>query len=90
LGGAEHAQWLCWAARLHEIGLSISHSHYQKHGAYLIDNLDMPGFSQGEQALLAALIRGHRRKLSLTDSRQRMTLDLLMQAENRTAILSRL
>lgn len=67
VGGTEHAQWLCWAARLHEIGLSISHSHYQKHGAYLITNLDMPGFSQGEQALLAVLIRGHRRKLSLAD-----------------------
>ena len=49
VGGTEHSQWLCWAARLHEIGLSISHSHYQKHGAYLIANLDMPGFSQGSR-----------------------------------------
>ncbi len=65
--GAEHGLWLSWAARLHEIGLSISHSHYQKHGAYLIANLDMPGFSQGDQALIATLIRGHRRKLPVAE-----------------------
>jgi exopolyphosphatase / guanosine-5'-triphosphate,3'-diphosphate pyrophosphatase len=54
---------LCsWAARLHEIGLDVAHSHYHKHGAYLIANGDMPGFSRQEQRLLAALVRAHRRK----------------------------
>jgi exopolyphosphatase/guanosine-5'-triphosphate,3'-diphosphate pyrophosphatase len=54
---------LCtWGARLHEIGLDIAHSHYHKHGAYVIENSDMPGFSQQEQRLLAALVRAHRRK----------------------------
>ncbi|HVU04125.1 MAG TPA: exopolyphosphatase [Polyangiaceae bacterium] len=54
---------LCsWAARLHEIGLDIAHSHYHKHGAYVLENSDMPGFSQQEQRLLAALVRAHRRK----------------------------
>ena len=51
-----------WAARLHEIGLDIAHSHYHKHGAYVLENGDMPGFSQQEQRLLAALVRAHRRK----------------------------
>jgi exopolyphosphatase/guanosine-5'-triphosphate,3'-diphosphate pyrophosphatase len=51
-----------WAARLHEIGLDIAHSHYHKHGAYVLENADMPGFSQQEQRLLAALVRAHRRK----------------------------
>ena len=54
---------LGWAAHLHEIGLAIAHSQYHKHGAYLISNSDMPGFSQTEQQLIATLIRGHRRKL---------------------------
>src|SRR5262245_61425950 len=54
---------LGWAARLHEIGLDVSHSHYQKHGAYLLENADMPGFPREEQALLAALVGGHRRKI---------------------------
>jgi Ppx/GppA phosphatase len=41
---------LRWAAQLHEIGLSISHSAYHKHSAYIAANADMPGFSRGEQA----------------------------------------
>jgi exopolyphosphatase/guanosine-5'-triphosphate,3'-diphosphate pyrophosphatase len=58
---------LCtWAARLHEIGLDIAHSHYHKHGAYVLENSDMPGFSRQEQQLLAALVRAHRRKFPST------------------------
>jgi exopolyphosphatase/guanosine-5'-triphosphate,3'-diphosphate pyrophosphatase len=58
---------LSWAARLHEIGLVVSHSQYQKHGAYLLNNLDMPGFARGEQQRLAVLVRGHRRKFPVAD-----------------------
>ncbi|MBL8265747.1 exopolyphosphatase [Steroidobacter sp.] len=54
---------LCWAARLHEIGLDVSHSHYQKHGAYLLEHADMPGFPQEEQRILAYIVGAHRRKL---------------------------
>ncbi len=53
---------LSWACRLHEIGLHISHGQYHKHGAYLIRNSDLPGFSIREQEVLATLVRGHRRK----------------------------
>jgi exopolyphosphatase/guanosine-5'-triphosphate,3'-diphosphate pyrophosphatase len=53
---------LGWAARLHEIGLDISHSHYHRHGAYLLQHADMPGFPREEQQLLAALVGAHRRK----------------------------
>jgi exopolyphosphatase/guanosine-5'-triphosphate,3'-diphosphate pyrophosphatase len=58
-------QMLAWAARLHEIGLDISHSHHNRHGAYLLQNADMPGFPREEQQLLAALVGAHRRKPSL-------------------------
>ena len=34
---------LRWAARLHEVGLDIAHSHYHKHGAYLLQHADLPG-----------------------------------------------
>lgn len=54
-----------WAARLHEIGLDVSHSHYQKHGAYLLEHADMPGFPREEQQLLACLVGAHRRKIVL-------------------------
>jgi exopolyphosphatase/guanosine-5'-triphosphate,3'-diphosphate pyrophosphatase len=58
---------LRWAARLHETGLDIAHSKYQRHGAYLLQHADMPGFPREEQLLLSALVGGHRRQLS-TDS----------------------
>jgi exopolyphosphatase/guanosine-5'-triphosphate,3'-diphosphate pyrophosphatase len=56
---------LRWAARLHEVGLDIAHSHYHKHGAYLLANADLPGFPREEQQLLAAIVRSHRRKLDV-------------------------
>jgi exopolyphosphatase/guanosine-5'-triphosphate,3'-diphosphate pyrophosphatase len=58
---AAHA--LAWAAQLHEIGLAVNYTGHHKHGAYLIAWSDLPGFSRDEQALVAALVRGHRRKL---------------------------
>ena len=51
---------LAWAARMHEIGISISHSGYHRHSAYILANADMPGFSTREQALLSLLVRAHR------------------------------
>jgi exopolyphosphatase/guanosine-5'-triphosphate,3'-diphosphate pyrophosphatase len=56
---------LKWAARLHEIGLDVAHSGYHRHGAYLLENADMPGFAREEQRLLARLVGAHRRKLDL-------------------------
>ncbi len=57
-----YAPILGWAAELHEIGLAVSHSQYQKHGAYLVANADLPGFTRQEQQVLSALLLGHRRK----------------------------
>ncbi|HSM32099.1 MAG TPA: Ppx/GppA phosphatase family protein [Woeseiaceae bacterium] len=56
-------QGLVWAARLHEIGLDISHDGYQRHGAYIAENADMPGFPRAEQRLLAFLIASHRHQI---------------------------
>ncbi|WP_205700339.1 Ppx/GppA phosphatase family protein [Crenobacter intestini] len=47
---------LGWAAALHEIGLSIAHTAYHKHSAYILQNADMPGFSRPEQAALSTLV----------------------------------
>ncbi len=54
---------LSWAAKLHEIGLTISHNGYHKHSAYIASHADMPGFSRLDQARLAALLLGHTGKL---------------------------
>ena len=58
---------LRWGALLHEIGLDIAHSQYHKHGGYLLDNMDMPGFSRPEQHRLSLLVRAHRRKFPAED-----------------------
>ena len=54
---------LSWAAQVHELGLAIAHSQYQKHGAYVIEHSDVAGFSRTEQQQLAALVRNQRRDL---------------------------
>lgn len=56
---------LSWACKLHEIGLSVSHSHHHHHGAYLIENSDISGFSKTEQQLIALMIRNQRRTINL-------------------------
>ena len=60
----EDAELLHWASSLHEIGLAVSLNGYQKHGAYLLENADLPGFSFWEQVRMSFLVRCHRKKLS--------------------------
>ena len=60
----EDAELLHWASSLHEIGLAVSLSGYQKHGAYLLDHADLPGFSFEEQDRMSVLVRCHRKKIS--------------------------
>ena len=60
----EDAEILHWASSLHEIGLAVSLSGYQKHGAYLLENADLPGFSLEEQRWMSILVRCQRKKLS--------------------------
>jgi exopolyphosphatase/guanosine-5'-triphosphate,3'-diphosphate pyrophosphatase len=55
---------LDWSARLHEIGLDISHDGFQRHGAYIAENANMPGFPRAEQRILAFLIESQRRRFS--------------------------
>ncbi|MEO8346659.1 MAG: Ppx/GppA phosphatase family protein [Betaproteobacteria bacterium] len=58
------AQRVEWAGLLHEIGYTVSHIGYHKHGAYILENADMPGFSAQEQRQLALLVHGCRGGLS--------------------------
>jgi exopolyphosphatase/guanosine-5'-triphosphate,3'-diphosphate pyrophosphatase len=54
---------LGWAADLHEIGITITHTDYHKHSAYVLQHADMPGFSYDDQILLAVLALGHQGKI---------------------------
>jgi exopolyphosphatase/guanosine-5'-triphosphate,3'-diphosphate pyrophosphatase len=57
---ARAEQLLEWAGLLHEAGMSVSHTGFHKHGAYILQHADMPGFSSGEQGRLALLVFGCR------------------------------
>jgi len=54
---------LGWSARLHEIGLDISHEGFQRHGAYVAEHADLPGFPRAEQRFLAFLIGSQRHQI---------------------------
>ncbi len=85
---ADDLLMLGWGARLHELGLVIAHSQYQVHGAYVIANSDIAGFSRQEQQFLAALVRAHRRRVpkNAFDALP----DRLLPAAKRSAALLRL
>ncbi len=54
---------LAWAAQLHEIGTLISHDEAHKHGAYIVEHADIPGFAFAEQKRMARLVLAQRGKL---------------------------
>ncbi|MBB1076613.1 exopolyphosphatase [Rhodoferax sp. 4810] len=70
--GADNARALQrklgWAATLHEVGMAIAASDYHKHGAYILENADMVGFSLPELHRLGLLVLGHRGKLKKLDA----------------------
>ncbi|MDO9215880.1 MAG: Ppx/GppA phosphatase family protein [Lacisediminimonas sp.] len=64
--GGDNQRLLCWAAQLHEVGLIVSRTGFHKHGAYLVEHADLPGFSAREQRKLGQLVlaqKGNLRKL---------------------------
>ncbi|WP_372658238.1 exopolyphosphatase [Hydrogenophaga sp.] len=58
-----YSQKLAWASRLHEIGTHISHDRSHHHGAYILGNVDAPGFSLPELLRMSRLVLGQRGKL---------------------------
>lgn len=79
---------LSWASRTHTIGLTISHSQFHKHSAYLLHNSDLPGFTNRDQQLVATLARGHRRKFPKEEFKK-LTKDL-QEPYKRLCILLRI
>lgn len=77
-----------WASQLHELGLQVSHNNYHKHGAYILQNADMQGFSRQEQALLAALVLSHRSKFRVDEFKKLMKP--FVKAGKRMCVLLRL
>lgn len=51
-----YARYLYWSSLLHEIGLTVSHTGFHKHSAYMVENADLPGFTTREQGFMSMLI----------------------------------
>jgi exopolyphosphatase/guanosine-5'-triphosphate,3'-diphosphate pyrophosphatase len=86
--GADYPlQLLSWAARLHEIGLTVAHTGYHKHSAYILTHADMPGFSKMEQAHLSLLVLAHRGTMEKMKGQVTNSLDLAMVMAMRLAAL---
>ena len=49
------------AALLHDIGMAITYNDHHKHGFYLLLESELPGFNHREQAIIALLVRYHRK-----------------------------
>ncbi len=65
---------LGWACDLHEVGQMVSHHDHHRHSAYLIGNVDAPGFSQSQQRRIAELVLGQRGGLRKIEAPLRNTL----------------
>ncbi len=78
---------LAWVARLHEIGISVAHSGYHKHTAYILANADMPGFSKKEQARMSLLALAHRGGLDKLQGALKSDEDLVLAMSLRLAAM---
>ncbi len=58
--GVTDRELLVHAARLHDIGAQVALDEHHHHGAYLVENGHLRGFSPKEVAVLASLVRFHR------------------------------
>lgn len=72
--GADVRELLGHAAILHDIGNAVNYYDHHKHGAYLILNSTMQGFSHREVAILALLVRYHRKGDVSVDSLKQVLL----------------
>ena len=76
----QYDRLLGWSAQLHEVGLVVSHTGFHKHGAYLAEHADLPGFTTYEQQVLSTLIlaqKGNLRKISQIQKEPDLTKAIL-------------
>lgn len=85
--GEADLHMLGWTARLHEIGISVAHSGYHKHTAYILANADMPGFSKKEQARLSLLALAQRGNLDKLQGQLKNAVDGVLAMSLRLAVL---
>jgi exopolyphosphatase/guanosine-5'-triphosphate,3'-diphosphate pyrophosphatase len=60
--GDERDRELLWAAGiLHDVGVLVDYNDHHKHSYYLVLNAGLPGFRHRELAMVALLVRSHRK-----------------------------
>ena len=60
--GDERERGVLWAAGiLHDVGVLVDYNDHHKHSYYLVLNAGLPGFRHRELALVALLVRSHRK-----------------------------
>lgn len=74
------------AAMLHELGVMIEFKRNHHHGAYILTNMSLPGFTSAQEHLLTALVYNYRQDIDPTII-QRQTLTSVVLAERLTRIL---
>lgn len=63
-------QLLTSSALLHEIGLSIDFKRAPQHAAYLVSNLDLPGYTPSQKKLLSTLLLNQTNAVDLSSLHQ--------------------
>lgn len=61
------------ACQLHELGASLDYKKAGVHNAYLIANLDLPGFTKAQQALLSEILKRYKDVLTPLDTQHAMS-----------------
>lgn len=54
------------ASMLHEIGLHIEYKKHHEHGAYILNFIDLPGFTRLQRAAIRDLVGAHRQPIDLS------------------------
>src|SRR5262249_11588865 len=82
---------LLWAAAtLHDIGIAIAYDGHHAHSHYLIVNAGLAGFSPREVALIAQIVRYHRKGMPDLDELAPLTRAGDRELVRRCAVLLRL
>ena len=58
---------LHWSGLMHEVGMFVSPTNYHKHGAYLVENADLAGFTAREQKQMGRLVLAQKGNLHKLD-----------------------
>ncbi|MFT5161751.1 MAG: exopolyphosphatase/guanosine-5'-triphosphate,3'-diphosphate pyrophosphatase [Alteromonadaceae bacterium] len=74
------------AALLHELGLIVEYRHYHRHGAYILNESELPGFTRAQHKLVTALVSNHRGAIN-HDLIAKQTMTSCQLAERLTRLL---